>query len=57
MMFDLNSHERVGTIKSQKPDILSLIYVTPDRLLIGQVDGYMDIIKFVGNQAQVTHSL
>lgn len=57
MIYDLNSHERVGTIKSQKPDVLSLIYVTPERLLIGQVDGFIDIVKFVGNQAHVTHSL
>lgn len=57
MIFDLNTHERIGTIRSQKPDILSLIFVTPDRLLVGQVDGFIDIVKFVGNQAHVTHSL
>jgi hypothetical protein len=49
MIFDLNTHERIGTIRSQKPDILSLIFVTPDRLLVGQVDGFIDIVKFVGN--------
>lgn len=57
MIFDLQTHERVGTIKSQKPDVLSLLYVTPDRLVIGQIDGYIDIVKFSGNQAHVTHSL
>ena len=49
MIFDLNSHERVGTIKAQQADVLSLLYLTPDRLVMGQVDGYIDIVKFVGN--------
>lgn len=57
MIYDLDTHERVGTIKSQKPDVLSLLFVTPERLIVGQVDGYIDLVKFVGNQAHITHSL
>jgi len=57
MIYDLETHERVGTLKAQKPDVLSLLFVTPERLIVGQVEGYIDIIKFVGNRAHITHSL
>ena len=34
-----------------------MLYVTPDRLVIGQAGGYLDVIRFNGNKATLTHSL
>ena len=34
-----------------------MLYVTTDRLVVGQASGYIDVIKFNGNNAQLTHSL
>ena len=56
-IYDLDAHDRVGQVKAQQSDITSLLYVTHDRLVVGQVEGYIDVIKFTGTKAIITHSL
>ena len=56
-IYDLDAHDRVGQIKAQKSDITALLYVTHDRLVVGQIEGYIDVIKFTGTKAIITHSL
>ena len=56
-VYDMVTHKKVSETKCQQSDITSMLYVTNDRLIIGQAGGYIDVIKFTGNNAQLTHSL
>ena len=56
-IYDVNDYEKLGQVSVQRPDITALLYVRDDVLIVGQVQGHIDVITFTDAQATVTHSL
>ena len=56
-IFDNSNFAQIGEITVQQNDITVLVYVRTDILVVGQVQGCIDVVLFVGNNARVTHSV
>ena len=53
----MTTYRKVSEVRCQQSDVTAMLYLTSDRLIIGQAGGYVDVCKFNGDKPLLTHSL
>ena len=57
VIYDYLSFEKVCSFSVQQNEVTSMLFVTHDKLLVGQVQGFIDVVVFEDETATIAHSL